>query len=140
MGRRARRTPARGILLPAILASFASAQRIQPLDGKNTTSTTVYNWGELLQHVNAGPQTPPGWSHKLQYPNPADPYNGFAYPSPVVDLTLAKTFSMDGWRSDNGSAYVSDFLQATRTSLKAPLKGATLHLYTEANATAFAAS
>ena len=48
------------------LRQLASAQRIQPLDGKNTTSTTVYNWGELLHYVNLGPITPLGWSHPRQ--------------------------------------------------------------------------
>ena len=114
MGRRERRASARGILLPAILASFASAQRIQPLDGKNTSTKYVYNWGELLHYVNLGPITPPGWSHPLQYPNPADPYHATENPSHVVDLTLSKSFSMDGWRSDNGSAYVSNFLLLIR--------------------------
>ena len=70
-------------LLAALASALASAQRIQPLDGKNTTSITVYNWGQLLHHVNAGPQTPPGWSHPLLYPNPARPYDRAKYPSPV---------------------------------------------------------
>jgi hypothetical protein len=109
MDRRARWT--RGVLLPAILASFASDQRIQPqLDGKNTSSITVCKWGQLLHHVNAGPQTPLSWSHPRQYPNPARPYDGFACPSPVADLTPAKTFSMGGWSSDKTTAHISDFL------------------------------